>query len=733
MTAHSKLNLYLNCKIVPDKNFFVDDIETYLTSLPSYARTDFQYVKHSLNLTIKIDLDQSELDFTRSTNYNYVRIQNITYNNTTPINNKPVYYFVKRLKWIAEKTIELELVCDTICSFNSLLSISPKTKIIRQHKDRWEYKVVNNQRGRYKIIDIYSEGISPLLYGEFKRELRDDIDINWYLVYMNQNDPSDSLVNPVNCFVASDNYLNVANQNFEMVDANITLQAIKDFLLAHQPYSLYFIGANNVGAYCGTTEMTPNNVIEWYLNANNELWERYTDETGTYYSHLENMSLAMHFSDASTIQYGSANNQSATARVYSDSGLLGNGSGEQATVCGINQLDKTDPRIIKIIKIPYCPFDFTYLPNGITDVNRGRIIFKSWEFETPLEQPRYRRLLLKDLNTPFEKIINFDRQLEFNPYQVLQGISPIPAPNITALKSADNEPKLYHSDFYLPKVVYDSFGFGFQMERITKQFSLLRPDFKIKYRCTTTINSKFSLTFVDYECSPLSAEDYDNVMCVAVNNEVPIYNQQYINYLRAGFNYDVKSKQRTEAISWITAGLSVAGAVASFASSVYTGGFGIAMGVTFTTSAMATIAGAINTTITAEQNLQAKQDQLKLQASSVYGSDDVDIRSGYTNNRAKIVLYKVSPKMRQLLFDLFHYTGYIAGQMGIPDTTSRCRFNFVSAEIVLTQIPNLPTEIVDDIKQRYAIGITFLHHFNNEWDFEQIYENWETSLNPVGA
>lgn len=726
----SQLKIYTNCKIVPDKNFYVDSITAYLQTLNPVVISNFQYVKHGLNISIKIDLSQDQLDPVPMKNANYVSIQNMSVGDGQFSPQTMVFYFVKRKRWIAPHTIEYELVCDTINSFRDTYEVSPKTKILRQHKDRWEYKEVNGQNGRYKIIDLYSEGITPVLYGEEKRELREDIDINWYLVYMNQNEPSESLSNPVNCFLASDNYINVADQNFDFTDFSLTLNQIKTWLLAHRPYSLYFIGANNKGASCSTTTMTEKNSFEWYLNDNNELWERYIDETGVYYTHLENLSLLYVFDTASTLQYGSANNQSSSARTYSPAPDLP--TKYCYTIDGINQYDKTDPRIIKIIKLPYCPLDFDFArPSGTIDITTGRIIYQSWQFSTPLEQPKYRRWQLNDLNTKFERTIDFQEFGKFNPYDVLKGLPYTPHPSKTALKSADNEPKLLHSDFYLPKVVYDSFGFGFQMERITHQFSQIQPNFKIKYLCTSTINSKFSFTFTDYECSPYSAQDYNNVMCVAVNNEVPIYNQQYINYLRAGFNYDVKTKQRTETFAWLGAGLQVAGAVASFASSVYTGGFGIAGGIAFTTSAMATIASAINTTMTAEQNLQQKQDQLKLQATSVYGSDDVDIRSGYTNNRAKVILYQASPKMRQLLFDLFHYTGYIAGHMGVPDRTSRTRFNFVSAEIVFTRTPNIPDDIIDDIKQRYLQGITFLHHYNNEWDFEQIYENWETSLEPV--
>lgn len=728
---NSTVTLYVSCKIRPNLLFKVDDIETYLATEEHYTITNFQYIRHKLNLKIKINQSQVYSDFAEQRVFNYCKIQNDGLG--------IVYYFIIGKTQLSEETIEYELAMDTINTFlpyadSYMLELSPKTKITRQHKDRYEIKQVGQQNGIYKKIDLYSEGIAPVLFGEEKNELRDEIDVNWYLIYMNQNDPSDSLNNPVNCFIASDTYLNVANENFNGVDDfGLTIGQIKQWLQNNRPNSLYFIGANNKGAHCGQTIMTENNMLEWYLVNNggvDEVWERYTENGVTSVTRYDSESdpLVMLFADATTLQYGSADNRSATARTYSPAPNLPT-SMNVWTICGINELDKTDPKIIKILKLPYSPVDFDFLaPSGVVDVSTGRIIFQSWQFSTPLEQPSYRRLQLLDLNTKFERTIDFEKDGSFNPYEVLKGKPIIPRPNITDLRNADNEPKLYHSDFYMPKVIYDSFSFGFQLERVTHQFGQTQPRFNVKYLVSSTINSRFSFTFNDYECSPYNAQDYNNVMCVSRNNEVPIYNQQYINYLRAGFNYDVKSKTRTETFSWIATGLQLLGAVGSFASSAYTGGVGIAAGVALTTTALGSLASSINTTITAEQNFAAKQEQLKLQATSVYGSDDVDLMSGYSNNRAKIMLYKVSPKMKGLLFDLFHYTGYVADEMGVPNVKTRCRFNFVACEPIYKEVPNIPQDLLEDLNNKLRAGVTFIHHFNNEWDFEQKYENWEVSL-----
>ena len=52
-------------------------------------------------------------------------------------------------------------------------------------------------------IDKISEAINPVLYKNFEVTLTDKsaLNQNWYLLYRNQNDPTDSLVNPVECYL----------------------------------------------------------------------------------------------------------------------------------------------------------------------------------------------------------------------------------------------------------------------------------------------------------------------------------------------------------------------------------------------------------------------------------------------------------------------------------------------------------------------------------------------------
>ena len=63
-------------------------------------------------------------------------------------------------------------------------------------------------------------------------------------------------------------------------------------------------------------------------------------------------------------------------------------------------------------------------------------------------------------------------------------------------------------------------------------------------------------------------------------------------------------------------------------------------------------------------------------------------------------------------------------------------FNFVQAEVVFDDEQNFPQELLLELKAKFREGITYLHKIvitsgentSNLWDFEQQYENWETTI-----
>ena len=196
--ATSTIKLYKKCLIIPEKNFIVDDIDTYLATLDYTTISRFQYIKHSLILEIKCNQSQVLQEYDNLYDYNYLTIQNSD-------SNKIVYYFIKKRVVRANQTILFELEMDVLNTFkwNIDYAVSPRTNVIREHKARWQY----GQDSLYHpVIDFYSEGIQVPTYRLSKTKLQENkIDDNWYLIYKNRSNPSLDDPVAIDCYLAPKN------------------------------------------------------------------------------------------------------------------------------------------------------------------------------------------------------------------------------------------------------------------------------------------------------------------------------------------------------------------------------------------------------------------------------------------------------------------------------------------------------------------------------------------------
>lgn len=831
---------YYNCKIIPEKNFKVDNLETYLGTLTYDTLTGDtealapMYIKHDLNLFIKFDKTQGLLNFfNNANNLNYVSIQNKD-------DSYPVYYFVLHKTWTAKNTVSLVLLMDTVNTFTAERNnfvISNRTLVNREHKDRlkrevnWkdvltiitgiEYRLnpspvgltpldysaeifnsddvnkiiirkydengtlineyagtsisiqyasldywyelvdtegetlfrikVSDYLSQYnlgqfitvemqqaflydgsehkmleskardvrivRLIDLYPEGLTPILYmSEVEKIAGDNQD--WYLIYKNQNDPSDSLLNPVDCFLCAGTPVSVKGITnvYEYKNTDISDSYNRIYLRVDNPYSQVYYSYNGTDFF-SLMDKANNPNLNAYFVKNGANFDLYYGLSGfdsnnlfpTGKSKLTGIQ-KIRFVGGKKIYYTSNALTDATLittiQTYSYTDISVNET--TVDISGISNVDKTDPKIIKIIKLPYCP---TYY-----DEDSGTLGSGEWEYDNTMDMPKLINLDTQFFNTitpstnPLGPILNVSND------DIEVGID----------RNDFFESKLYHSDYYLPKFVYDSFGFNFALEKVNTNGDIT--NFKINFIATGTIHSHFLFEFENYECPTYANEDYYKVLNVARNNEITIYNQQFLNYLRAGYNYEVKAKQRTEAGTWIATALSTVGAIASFVSTPYTGGMGAVAGISLATTAVGTFTSSVIKTANAEANIEAKMAQLKQQATSVEGADDVDLMSYYTGNKAKFVLYRLSPKMQKAMSDVFYYTGYIGGVMKLPNFNNRYWFNYVSCELQLEEVINIPDNCLEDLKNRYKIGITVMHSHEGSYDWNREKENWETNL-----
>ena len=569
-------------------------------------------------------------------------------------------------------------------------------------------------------IDINSEGLTPLLYGKNKGIIQGD-NKTWYLIYKGNN--------PLSCYLCADSGFTATLQasNKEILPTDLST-GVYYYILPDRngdPHAAYDIGVNmytaegkdvsamieHTSAGSPDTQYSKQWVTYYYKDGSDIKVGRYfylNLGLGFYYV----STLTLYTTSKIIIESGPSTIKGNTLGVLShDTATIRAGASFDMTtgaasveVYDISTLDRTAADLAKVIALPYRPCDDD---------------FNEWTYDSTMHM-----LLLK----------NLDRQLErglsspYNPFEVLQFSDY--APSLSASKNRKWESKLFHSDYYQPKFVYDSFTFIFSLERQKQYVSL--SDFQIIFTATGTINSRFLFTFASYDVDGYALEDYSNILPIARNNELPIYNSDYINYIKMGFNYDVKTKQRQEAGQWIGTALSLVGSIASFASSSVTGGFGIAGGISLATATLGQLVNAVNSTAQAEANQAQKLYQLRQQKESVMGSDDIDLMTKYTGNKAKWMLYEVSERMKSVLYDLFFYTGYLDGTSKIPNVNTRKWFNFLSCDLVINEDNNLNDDIMNDIKAKYGIGVTFMHcntiNSVKTWDWAQEKENWEITL-----
>ena len=248
------------------------------------------------------------------------------------------------------------------------------------------------------------------------------------------------------------------------------------------------------------------------------------------------------------------------------------------------------------------------------------------------------------------------------------------------------------------------------------------------YTISQNIQSKFMFTFSQYVLKR-SRQDYDNILCIERNNEKALFNNAYINYIRSGgYSYDTKKASSQNAVNGMTTALTLVGATASFAAGLasenpimLTAGVGLAV------SAANGIIRSVHTAQEQDKAISQKLMQAQMQGTSVQGSEDIDILTAFSGNKAKIVYYELSDIMKQAMWDLFYYCGYATHEQKIPDVTTRMYFNFVQAEIIFDSY-NFNDEIADDIQNKWNEGVTFFHAVSGAYDINQEYENFETSL-----
>ena len=601
-----------------------------------------------------------------------------------------------------------------------------------------------------KKIDKYPEGINVTLFKQEEYDLREN-DEEFYILFQNENDvtqnPHDTqadYVNPVKLMLISNEEKYISTTN--AVTKRVYCSDLPNFVSKQEVLKIIhddYDGTDPVIVIGGTTYTLK---APWQTSYGTNEYDmiifRRAGASDTHFAQIKayrHIKSANNETSVTTTNIGSANQHDSfeithvnyghilAYSIWSDSIVIPyNNSGLDypinsgaVTISEVlntfSSLDLTDPKNIKLFNIPYSP-EAWFIGNEIESIPTNYIVNNTMKM-----------LEVKKINNA-----SFNRQIAFTSvespvYKLWTSITPAYAQT----RSMEYETKLLHSDFYLPKLVYDSFTFQFQLENMDLDEWLKLPykeDFVIDYAVTTAVASRFMFSFPQYQCGKYQTQDYNNILIVDRNNEVQLFSNAYMEYMKLGYQFDTKSIQRQQTANLITTTLSIIGAVASFASSVYTGGAGVVGGVSLMTTAIGSTTRAITQAQQQDASMSQKLLQLNNQSESVSGNSDLDLLRYYTNLRPKLVYYGVSEVMKEALYNLFFYCGYATREYKVPNTFTRKYFNFVQAEIVYEKY-HFTEDIAKEIQQKWKEGITFFHPTPDDtYDFAQQYENWETNL-----
>lgn len=695
----------------------------------------------TLNLTLKVQniLSDSEMQKISSQYFNYIVLYTSSHF---------WCYFIDNVTALTPSTAQVNLSMDTLNTYSSWVvnenNYDDRTLIIREHIDRYldSGSTETNLHAVGKIDRIDEQINLPLMRNQ-KRALSITND-KWFIIYKTRDDLTpDNLSNPVECYITSDHQFSIANTGSQV---SITYSWYDLDKLKTDNIFLSCTGNSHVvirssGVYIGEVDLPNSNItilynFEWYKGSTLNfirLWKRNSASSDwaqiqnfePYENPVEPNNITFTFTfDISDTLYYYCVSKSIIDETEKDTititWLRQQGTTYDYRVTGeslmtIDNIDRTDGRLMKIIECPEAPITLSI--NGeILSIKDSNANFDSKtklikinnigkEFNSVdlgyIELPRDTCIYSLEISSlESEKINNFTKILKMNMF----------------------EPKLYNSSFYEDKLSYGGTSILFEWENYSEG-ELNSPLVHCLYKQTNTINSNFLIFFKTTIGNYVTSQDFGEYAIVSRNNELPIFTNSYIDYIRTGYNYDKANIEIAKKQSLTT---SISNALFSF----IPGSFDTSINNyevanrTFTqisnvTSGAIGIYNSIKDYEKSKNSMQAKLDTLAYQATNVIGSNDIDLLNTY-NEQGKICYFHFEPidELKEQIERLFYYYGYRRGLSGKPNWHSRSLFNYVQANVRWVwnveseDLEPIDASIRNDITEKIAQGVTTIHRVN---------------------
>ena len=705
------------------RNMIVEHVDEYLMDKVTYVDSAFLYVKPGLDIEVTISDKNALSDILLLANPIKASADNgapsnyasITYSDSGVTH----YYFIENAKWGSTESVTLKLHLDVLNSFWGAVKplFTKNTHITRQHRDRFA-------PNGYRLVDKFDEGLTPVLYTVSREEITQTHNYHWYLIYRSDTAEDGSAVS---CYCCADTQIpRLASQSAgtTRMQANQFSPGNYYYLISEDDIADPQIGTEyGVSGYVTIAASSNKPIIKIYRQGDYLRVQRYsrTGVADTGYPFESSLSYVdflksrrMYVGTTQTVQISDIEQMTSTPIQAGSIGTL--------YLNSIDSIDRTDSLIIKIIELAYSPFPVSYTGDYI-DIPSG------WSYD-------YARGLFKlsTLSQSFNVSVGTYRESD-----VFDVSLPL-VPTGSDSPSVSYESKLWNSNFYGNYYRYDTNVWELKPELSYDETTGLpaitnHPGITVVYHPSNGINSdcafNFSYAKGDFSGSDYRyEEDYPGYMTCSRDNEVSLYNNEYLNYLKYGKSYADKATATDVANTWLNSLLSVGqGATSGFLVGHTVGAaVGAAIGM------IRGVSNAITSTVKAIDAQQQKEWELQHTVTKISGTNDRDLFKWYSNGHMWHIKKEPSAEMKSLLYALFSRSGYACNEYAVPNTDSRIYWNFLQCTPAFSFDDDVtPTyrEYINEIAALFEVGVTIFHRFNNSWALNYEYENWESWVIPT--
>lgn len=695
-----QINIYRTNFRRDENAIYGDSLEEFNTILNSFApaiwtATFTANIKPNIS-SIKLNVDQSYYD-TGLSQWNYMMIMN------TSTKNK-CYYYIDKTEWVAEGTARFDITLDVLNTYRP--KFTSNTHITRQFKDRWKKL---SSKVYEPIIDKYPEDISkPTLHKSLSTAITGE---KWHLVYYSNNsDETAASIRPISCLCYGEEEHELGNtesQPLTVTPDDLESGAYYCCLNGDNPAEGIAIGPTGLKAHFFTeSEGEFATYFRTYEEDNTTYIKAFTTKLRGNFETPDKTIIekasSIEFVNSTILYYtGDDYDYTRTSRssdrnvyIYSAMELSGN---PLPAFDDIYRFIKTSTTINKIIELPCAPFIF----------HEGTVP-AGWIVTEAFGKPA---LLRQDYVTTLGNIFTDD--IDVPTYNL--GEYSIETPYDLKL-----ETKIYNSNYYQVKYVYDVNSYDLQLEY---GYNPVTITFSVADEMSSNILFQFKSDTPIYS-------DMGNYISSVRSLEIPIYSSNYLEYMRYGKSIDEKNLAYSitgQAMSMVSS------ATQASASSIISGSMVKNKVIAPVGIAISSLSSAVSLGMTIAKStdqINQKIESNRRQANNQSTTNDLSILNKSLGNQLNKMIYIPDDYIKESIQNYFRLYGYACDDYGIP-TDSRYWNDYYVAEVEfdpsddLTQI--LTPEVRSIISSAYSDGVR-KYHWHGKLDLNKDYENWELSI-----